>query len=43
MAEKDIDEAVEKKFGHKTEMFETNANNRIKMPKMSICPFPILY
>ena len=30
MADKNIDEAVEKKFGHKTEMFETNAKNNIK-------------
>ncbi len=30
MSEKNIDEAVEKKFGHKPELFETNAKNNIK-------------
>ena len=30
MSEKDIDQAVEKKFGHKNEMFETNSQNKIK-------------
>ena len=29
MSEKDIDQAVEKKFGHKNEMFETNSQNKI--------------
>ena len=30
MSEKNIDQAVQNKFGHKNEMFETNANNKIK-------------
>ena len=30
MENKDIDDAVEKRFGHKTEMFETNSQNKIK-------------
>ncbi len=30
MGNKDIDEAVEKRFGHKPEMFETNSQNKIR-------------